>query len=68
MIDRNKFHYFVKRSGYTFAKFAAVLGMNETTLYRKLSGVSDFTRPEMAKIKTELNLTSAEFLSVFFIT
>ncbi len=48
------------------AEIALVIGCNESTLYRKLSGKSDFTRNEIQMIRQKLNLSAEEIESIFF--
>ncbi len=66
MFDKNLFKYYVGRAGKTFGLTAAFLGVNEATLYRKVNGISDFTREEIQRLKDYLNLTDQEALQVFF--
>lgn len=47
------------------AEIALVIGCNESTLYRKLSGKSDFTRNEIQMIRQKLNLSAEEIESIF---
>ena len=48
------------------AEIAAVIGCNESTLYRKLTGKSDFTRNEIQMIRQKLNLSLQEMENIFF--
>ena len=48
------------------AEIALVIGCNESTLYRKLSGKSDFARNEIQMIRQKLNLSAEEIESIFF--
>lgn len=66
MFDKNKFKYIVSIRGYTLEKVADEIGVNPATLYRKVSGRSDFTRAEIQLIRNFLNLTSEEADSIFF--
>jgi transposase-like protein len=45
---------------------AAKIGMNKSTLYRKLNEGDGFTTGEAQKIKVELNLTNDEARDIFF--
>ena len=45
---------------------AQVLGRNEVTVYRKLSGKSDFTRNEIQLLRTAFNMTAQDVESIFF--
>lgn len=66
MFDKNLFKSFMVRANKTFAQTAEFLGINEATLYRKVNGISDFTREEIQKIKDFFNLTDNEAMQVFF--
>lgn len=60
------FKYCTTRAGFSLAKLADVLGINPATLYRKMTGESDFTRAEMTLIKECLDLTFEEVEKIFF--
>lgn len=47
-------------------KLAKLLGISESSLYRKINGVSDFTRNEIQIIRKELDLNDAEVMDIFF--
>lgn len=66
MFDRNLFKYFVARAGKNLNKTAGFMGINETTLHRKMNGVSDFTREEIQALKSFLSLSDQEAMQVFF--
>ncbi|WP_196599809.1 helix-turn-helix domain-containing protein [Pectinatus frisingensis] len=66
MFDRNKFKYIVSIRGYTLKKVADEIGVNPATLYRKMNGVSDFTRSEMQLIRNLLDLSIKEADDIFF--
>ncbi|WP_196607349.1 helix-turn-helix domain-containing protein [Pectinatus frisingensis] len=66
MFDRNKFKYIVSIRGYTLEKVADEIGINQATLYRKMNGVSDFTRAEMQLIRNLLDLSVKEADDIFF--
>lgn len=66
MFDVYKFKYIVSKKGFTLGDVAAWLGINQTTLYRKMYGRSDFTRNEIFIICTNLNLTNEDTFSIFF--
>lgn len=48
--------------------FADSLGMNITTLHRKLSGKREFSRPEILKMINVLKLSPAKVMYIFFDT
>jgi len=56
----------IKEKGMTLESFAIELGVNSSTLYRKLNGESDFTRAEVQKSKKVLTLTLQEADDIFF--
>lgn len=47
---------------------ANILGCNESTLYRKMSGESDFTRNEIQLFRQAFDLSPAEVEAIFFAT
>lgn len=55
-------------NGLNYSKIAEKLGINEATLYRKMSGKSDFNRNEIKVIKNELHLSNDEVDIIFFTT
>ena len=55
-----------KQMGLTDEHIAQLLDINTATYYRKKVGKSDFTRKEMQKIRSVLNLTPKEFDDIFF--
>ena len=66
MFNRNKFRGRVIAEGYTLVYIAAKLDINPTTLNRKMSGESDFTREEIQKLRAILRLTAEETDEIFF--
>ena len=66
MINKNKLRGKIIEMGYTFRAFSEKLGINEATLHRKMNGTSDFTRKEILKIATLLNLSLIEKEEIFF--
>lgn len=42
------------------------LGINESTYYKKINGITEFKRSELIIIKFVLNLSSEEMDSIFF--
>ncbi len=45
---------------------AATLGLSKTSIYRKLSGKTDFTCTEIEKIKTKLDMSDEKLVKIFF--
>lgn len=66
ILDRYLLEYEMKTKGVTQKQLADFLGINKSTLIRKLSGESDFTRSEIQKSKHFLSLTPEEVDRIFF--
>lgn len=66
MFCRNKFRAKLCEAGLTPRDLASLLGINEATLYRKMSGSSDFLRSEIQIIQYRLNLTNDDIMDIFF--
>lgn len=64
MFDEEKFRQAIKEKGVTLQEIADMLDINLVTLYRKMSGESDFYRKEIETIKNNLNIDNA--LEIFF--
>lgn len=45
---------------------AARIGVNTSTLYRKIKGESEFNRNELQIIKDTLSLNDERFIAIFF--
>lgn len=66
MFNKNLFRAKIAENGVTTKKVAQLMGINETTLYRKINGESDFTRNEIQLFKKEFELSGDEVDSIFF--
>ncbi|MBR6794386.1 MAG: helix-turn-helix transcriptional regulator [Clostridia bacterium] len=66
MFNRKKFMERIKALKMNVGDVAAKVGMDESTLYRKIKGVSDFSRSEVSMISEVLNLNSQQMCDVFF--
>ncbi len=66
MFSKNLFKAAIIRTGLSSKELAQKIGISERTLYRKMSGDSDFTRIEIIEIRNLLNLSSAELEEIFF--
>ena len=66
MFNRNKFRAKVVEAGLTLETVAKIIGINPSTLDRKMSGASDFSRKEIQILRKELHLTAAECDDIFF--
>lgn len=64
MFDKLKFLGKIKENGKTIQEVADFLGINATTLYRKMNGESDFYREEIQKLSEFLYLE--EPIEIFF--
>lgn len=53
------------RNGLTLENLAARIGVNPATLYRKLTGETEFRRNELQIIKLTLKLNDKKFLNIF---
>lgn len=66
VFNRHLFEQKVSESSYTMDELAWKLGINAATLYRKKTGISDFTRSEIQRISEILSLSRDEVVAVFF--
>lgn len=66
MFDRKKFHGRVIAEGYTLVTISEKLGISPVTMTRKMSRGGDFTRSELQKLKSLLNMSDAEMNDIFF--
>lgn len=65
-MDRELLRYKAAKLGHNLSDVAEMIGVNQSTFYRKLGGVSDFTRNEILLIRNALQLTSEEVDAIFF--
>lgn len=67
MCKVNKIKGKIVEKGLSMTKFADLIGMHRSALYRKLSNPDDkFTIREANKIRTVLKLTKEEAMDIFF--
>lgn len=64
MFDREAFHELVLSEGKTLKDVAEHLKINTSTLYRKMYGVSDFTRDEIQELCKYLSIKNP--IDIFF--
>ena len=64
MFRENEFRAQIVRAGKTNKEVAAYLGINEATLYRKIKADGNFTREEINKMISFLNIKDPE--EIFF--
>lgn len=65
MFNRELFEEKIRKANKTIVGIARFLGINRSTLYRKMNQTVDFTRGEMVKLKSYLNLSTQEFMEIF---
>ena len=65
-MNTNLFMSCIIALGMSVESLANKIGMHPVTLYRKLSGKSDFTRKEILSICYELKLDSEQMERIFF--
>lgn len=56
----------ITEKGYTVETLARAIGMNKSTLYRKINRMEIFTIKEAYNIATALDLTESELNELFF--
>ncbi len=66
MFDKNKLKYYVGKNGKTLTDIALLLNVDKSTLWRKMNGMSDFSREDVQKIKEYLHLNKEEAFEIFF--
>ncbi|WP_288190352.1 helix-turn-helix domain-containing protein [uncultured Veillonella sp.] len=66
MFDKNKFKYYVAERKQTLSLVAEYLGINQSTLTRKMNGSSDFSRTELQLIASLLKLDNDQMAEIFF--
>lgn len=66
MFDAFKFKAKVVENRKTLESVAREMGVNYSTLYKKMYGISDFTREEIQKLKSILNMSADDVTSIFF--
>lgn len=66
MLNADKLRGRIVEKRLTLAQVAAMLGINVTTLHRKLAGETEFTRTEIQKLAEILELTFGDVQLIFF--
>lgn len=64
--NTNKLKGKIAENGYTIKGLASEIGLCEASLRRKLNQKSEVTIDESIKIKDKLNLSSEDYLEIFF--
>lgn len=66
-MNKNLLKYHIAKNDMSLEQFSKVLGINVSTLSRKLNGESDFTRNEIVLSKIALKLSADDIDTIFFI-
>lgn len=66
MFNKNKLNAKIIEKGFSVQEIAALLGINSSTLYRKMNSETDFTRNEIAMLRDHLEITLDEMNDIFF--
>lgn len=66
MFNQDRFYEECNVHGFTLDRVARELGINYSTLYRKIKGESDFTRSEIQNLIRLLALNASDVNSIFF--
>lgn len=66
MFNENKLRGKIAETRNTIKSLAQKIGIDNSTLYRKIIGETEFTRSEIQAIAKELNLTAEEVQEIFF--
>lgn len=64
MFDKKAFHIAAIKADMTYDDVAKSIGINASTLYRKMNGQSEFTRSEIQRICDVLSIDSP--MDIFF--
>lgn len=66
MANMNELKAECVRNGMTLEKLAGKIGINNSTLHRKINGNTEFNRNELQIIRDCLKLSDKQFISIFF--
>lgn len=66
MFDAKKFRIILMQRDKSISDIASLMGVNITTVYRKINGRSDFYRDEIQLISDYLRLSTEEKEEIFF--
>lgn len=66
MFNRDLFRAKYIEHGMNSDDVARIMGINPATLYRKMGGISDFTRNEIQLFRAALQLSPKETDAIFF--
>ena len=65
-MQRNRLKAALTLRGISVDDLCFDIGMSRSAWYRKISGDSEFTREEVARIARRLSLSGEEFITIFF--
>ena len=68
MLSTNELKAEITRKGETVKSVSSKMGMNRATFYRKMCGVSDFTRAEISQLVEILGLSDTVTMKIFLRT
>ena len=66
LLSTNELKAEITRKGETVKSVSSKMGMNRATFYRKMCGVSDFTRAEISQLVEILGLSDTVTMKIFF--
>lgn len=66
VFNSNKLRAFMIEKGYSAERMSRILGINPSTMSRKMSGITEFTRYEIQLMATSLGLSAQDIESIFF--
>lgn len=66
MFNANKLRGLMVEKGYSADRMSKILGINPSTMSRKMAGTTEFTRCEIQLIATSLCLTAQDIENIFF--
>lgn len=66
MFNADKLRGVMAEKRFSAERMARVLGINPTTMYRKMAGTSEFTRSEIQLISSSLELSTSDIQAIFF--
>ncbi|MBR5487582.1 MAG: helix-turn-helix transcriptional regulator [Phascolarctobacterium sp.] len=64
-MNKELLKYHILKNGDTVKTLAAFLGLHAGTLYKKISGESDFSTTEVAKIAKKYDLSDSLVVDIF---
>lgn len=66
MFDKRRFKAALALAGVSATELASAIGINASTLYRKINADGDFTREEISKITSFLGIGAPQVQAIFF--